>query len=131
LINALEKAMGVVTTACKNVGIHRSTMGVVTTACKNVGIHRSTFYEYYNNDPEFKKEVNDIGNVALDFTESKMFEQIRDGNTTLIKFYLATKGKKRGYVERQEITGSDGEKLFEIKIIDTDNLDEDSGNTNE
>lgn len=114
LINALEKAMG-----------------VVTTACKNVGIHRSTFYEYYNNDPEFKKEVNDIGNVALDFTESKMFEQIRDGNTTLIKFYLATKGKKRGYVERQEITGSDGEKLFEIKIIDTDNLDEDSGNTNE
>jgi predicted DNA-binding transcriptional regulator AlpA len=114
LINALEKAMG-----------------VVTTACKNVGIHRSTFYEYYNNDPEFKKEVNDIGNVALDFTESKMFEQIRDGNTTLIKFYLATKGKKRGYVERQEITGSDGEKLFEIKIIDTDNLDEDRGNTNE
>ena len=109
LINALEKAMG-----------------VVTTACKNVGIHRSTFYDYYNNDEEFRKEVNDIGNVALDFTESKMFEQIQDGNTTLIKFYLATKGKKRGYVERQEVTGADGEKLFEIKIIDTD-----SGNTDE
>lgn len=109
LINALEKSMG-----------------VVTTACKNVGIHRSTFYEYYNNDEEFRKEVNDIGNVALDFAESKMFEQIQDGNTTLIKFYLATKGKKRGYVERQEVTGADGEKLFEIKIIDTD-----SGNTDE
>ena len=66
LINALEKSMG-----------------VVTTACKSVGIHRSTFYEYYNNDPDFKKEVNDIGNLALDFTESKMFEQIRDGNTTI------------------------------------------------
>lgn len=109
LINSLEKSMG-----------------VVTTACKNVGIHRSTFYEYYNNDEEFRKEVNDIGNVALDFAESKMFEQIQDGNTTLIKFYLATKGKKRGYVERQEVTGADGEKLFEIKIIDTD-----SGNTDE
>jgi len=108
LINALEKSMG-----------------VVTTACKNVGIHRSTFYEYYNNDEEFRKEVNDIGNVALDFTESKMFEQIQDGNTTLIKFYLATKDKKRGYVERQEITGAEGEKLFEIKIIDTDSGDTD------
>jgi len=114
LINSLEKSMG-----------------VVTNACKNVGIHRSTFYEYYNNDPEFKKEVNDIGNVALDFTESKMFEQIRDGNTSLIKFYLATKGKKRGYVERQEITGSDGEKLFEIKIIDTRKDEEQSGDINE
>ena len=108
LINALEKSMG-----------------VVTTACKNVGIHRSTFYEYYNNDDEFKKQVQDIGNVALDFTESKMFEQIQEGNTSLIKFYLATKGKKRGYVERQEITGAEGEKLFEIKIIDTDSGDND------
>jgi predicted DNA-binding transcriptional regulator AlpA len=108
LINALEKSMG-----------------VVTTACKNVGIHRSTFYEYYNNDEEFRKQVQDIGNVALDFAESKMFEQIQDGNASLIKFYLATKGKKRGYVERQEITGADGEKLFEIKIIDTDSGDND------
>ena len=92
LLNALEKSMG-----------------VVTTACKNVGIHRSTFYEYYNNDEKFRKQVQDIGNVALDFAESKMFEQIQDGNTSLIKFYLATKGKK----------------LFEIKIIDTDSGDND------
>ncbi len=91
LVNALEKSMG-----------------VVTTACKKVGIHRSTFYEYYNNDLEFKQQVDDIGNVALDFTETKMFEQIQDGNTQLIKFYLSTRGKKRGYVERQEITGADG-----------------------
>lgn len=102
LIKALEKSMG-----------------VVTTACKNVGIHRSTFYEYYNNDEDFQKEINDIGNVALDFTESKMFEQIQNGNTQLIKFYLATKGKKRGYIERQEITGAEGMPTnFQIEIID-------------
>ena len=29
-------------------------LGVVTTACKNVGIHRSTYYDYYNNDINFK-----------------------------------------------------------------------------
>jgi|TARA_R100001591_G_scaffold93864_1_gene99751 predicted DNA-binding transcriptional regulator AlpA len=102
LINALEKSMG-----------------VVTTACKKVGIHRSTFYEYYNNDEEFRQSVDDIGNVALDFTESKMFEQIQEGNTQLIKFYLSTRGKKRGYVERQEITGADGMPTnFQIEIID-------------
>jgi len=103
LINALEKSMG-----------------VVTTACKKVGIHRSTFYEYYNNDEEFRQSVDDIGNVALDFTESKMFEQIQEGNTQLIKFYLSTRGKKRGYVERQEITGADGMPTnFQIEIIDS------------
>jgi len=102
LINALEKSMG-----------------VVTSACKKVGIHRSTFYEYYNNDEEFRQKVDDIGNVALDFAESKMFEQIQEGNTQLIKFYLSTRGKKRGYVERQEITGADGmPNNFQIEIID-------------
>jgi|TARA_R110000796_G_scaffold50587_2_gene119470 hypothetical protein len=103
-------------------------MGVVTTACKNVGIHRSTFYEYYKNDDLFKQEIDDINNVALDYVESKMFKQIEKGNTQLIKFYLATKGKKRGYIERQEITGADGMPTnFQIEIIDkTEDTDQHS-----
>ena len=51
-------------------------LGVVTTACKNVGVHRSTYYDYYNNDPEFKKGVDDIQNVAIDFAESQLHQQI-------------------------------------------------------
>jgi len=102
-----------------------SSMGVITTACKKVGIHRSTFYKYYNEDLEFKQQVDDIGNVALDFAESKMFEEIQNGNASLIKFYLERKGKKRGYVERQEITGFEGTKLFEVEVIKNDNQDTD------
>ena len=82
-------------------------LGVVTTACKEVDISRTTYYDYYNNDAEFRKAVNDISNIALDFTESKLFKQIDGGNMTGIIFYLKTKGKKRGYVERQEISGPD------------------------
>ena len=102
-----------------------SSMGVITTACKKVGIHRSTFYKYYNEDKEFKQNVDDIGNVALDFAESKMFEEIQKGNSSLIKFYLERKGKRRGYVERQEITGFEGTKLFEVEIIKNDSEDKD------
>ncbi len=95
-------------------------LGVVTTACKQTGVNRSTFYEWYNKDEEFKKAVDDIGNVALDFAESQLHKQIKDGNSTATIFYLKTKGKKRGYIERQEITGADGSPTsFKIEIIDT------------
>ena len=78
-------------------------LGVVTTACKQVGVGRTTFYEWYNKDEEFKNQVDDISNIALDFAESQLHKQIQEGNTTATIFLLKTKGKKRGYVERQEI----------------------------
>ena len=78
-------------------------LGVVTTACKSVGIGRTTFYDWIKEDPEFKKKVKDINDIALDFAESSLHKQIKDGNTAATIFYLKTKGKKRGYVERQEI----------------------------
>lgn len=81
--------------------MHKS-LGVVTTACKAVGCSRETFYNYYNSDPEFKKACDECHNVALDFVESKLFQQIQNGDTTASIFYLKTKGKKRGYIERVE-----------------------------
>ena len=102
LIEALEKSLG-----------------VVTTACKQVGIGRTTFYNYYNEDKEFAKKVDDIENVALDFAESQLHKQIQDDSTAATIFLLKTRGKKRGYVERQEITGADGiPKDVKIEIID-------------
>ena len=95
------------------------TLGVVTPACKQVGIARSTFYEWVKNDPEFKAEVQDVEDISLDFSESSLFRQIKNENTTATIFHLKTKGKKRGYIERQEITGVDGEpSAFKIEIID-------------
>jgi len=76
-------------------------LGVVTTACKSVGISRTTFYEYYKED-DFKAAVEELSDVAIDFAESQLHKQIQDGNTTATIFYLKTKGKKRGYIERQE-----------------------------
>tara|TARA_R110000744_G_scaffold358249_2_gene465305 strand:- start:2538 stop:2897 length:360 start_codon:yes stop_codon:yes gene_type:complete len=78
-------------------------LGVVTTACKKVGIDRTTFYRYYKEDMEFKKQVDELSDVAIDFAESQLFKQIQSGNPTSTIFYLKTKAKKRGYVERQEI----------------------------
>ena len=78
-------------------------LGVVTTACKIVDCNRSTFYKYYNNDQEFRASVDELQNLTLDFAESQLHQQIKDGNTTATIFYLKTKGKKRGYIERKEV----------------------------
>ncbi len=74
-------------------------LGVVTTACKKAGIGRSTFYDWLNHDIEFAKKVDGIQDLVIDFAESQLHKQIGGGNTTATIFYLKTKGKKRGYVE--------------------------------
>lgn len=81
-------------------------LGVVTTALKKVDLTRGTFYRWLQEDSEFAERVRTIQDITLDFAESQLFKQIKDGNTTATIFYLKTKGKGRGYVERQEIEHS-------------------------
>lgn len=77
--------------------------GVVTQACRKANVSRAHYYRWWNEDDKFRKECDDIQEQAVDFVESQLFKQIKDGNITGQIFYLKTKGKKRGYVERQEI----------------------------
>ena len=100
-------------------------LGVVTTACKQAGIGRTIYYEWLKGDPEFKEKVEDLQNVTLDFAESQLHKQIKDGNTSATIFYLKTKGKSRGYVERQELKMT-GDSLFQIEIIGSKDKDEHS-----
>jgi len=84
-------------------------MGVVTEACKIAKVGRTTFYKLYNNDPEFKRACDECQDIALDFAESQLYSQIKGGSTTATIFYLKTKGKHRGYVERQQIDINKGQ----------------------
>ena len=92
-------------------------LGVVTSACKKVGIGRTTFYDWMRSDEEFAKQVKDIEDIAIDFAESQLHQQIKGGNTSATIFYLKTKGKNRGYVERQEISGDLDNQLI-VRVID-------------
>tara|TARA_R110000787_G_scaffold70091_1_gene155790 strand:- start:2504 stop:2857 length:354 start_codon:yes stop_codon:yes gene_type:complete len=91
-------------------------LGVVTVACKSANIPRSTYYKWLNDDEEFKAKVKDIENIALDFGESQLHKQIGDGNTSATIFFLKTKGKKRGYIERSELDLSSGDEPIKINV---------------
>jgi len=99
-----------------------ASLGVVTTACKKLGLPRSTFYKWCKEDEDFMKEVQDIENIALDFAESQLHNQMKDGNTSATIFYLKTKGKKRGYIEKSELDITSGNEPVKIDInIDVEN----------
>lgn len=94
-------------------------LGNISISCEASGISRQTYYNWVKQDTTFAQECKDIEERNLDLAEMKLLNAIREGKTAELLFYLKTKGKKRGYVERQEITGIDGQQLFEVRIIDT------------
>ena len=98
-----------------------TTLGVITQACKATGVGRRSVYEWRDKDPQFRQDMDDITEVAIDFAESQLFKQIQQGNTTATIFYLKTKGKERGYVERQEHAGVQN-KPIEVKQVDLNKL---------
>ena len=96
-------------------------LGIVSTACASVGMSRTTYYKYYNDDEQFKSQVDDISDIAIDFAESQLFELIKGGNITAVIFYLKTMGKKRGYVEKQELDlGNNFPNNITVEFVSTD-----------
>jgi hypothetical protein len=103
-------------------------LGRVSEAAELLNMSRQTHYNWMKLDEEYREAVESIADKALDHVESKLFQLI-DGatrevvagdeivtikdspNPTACIFYLKTKGKKRGYVERQELTGEDGKPI--------------------
>ena len=78
-------------------------LGIVKMACESCGISRQTHYNWLKEDPAYKEACDNLPEVVLDFAEHHLHKLISEGNPAATIFYLKTKGKVRGYVERQEI----------------------------
>lgn len=72
-------------------------------------------------DDKYKQAKEDVQESLMDFCESQMYQLMKGipiisenkvvgwetpPNSTILIFYAKTKGKKRGYVEKQEIEHS-------------------------
>ena len=76
--------------------------GIVSYACDMTGITRETYRQWKMKDPKFKEACEEVDETTLDIVESKLLSKINEGDLTAVIFYLKTKGKHRGYVERVE-----------------------------
>ena len=81
----------------------RNNLGHISNACEAAKIGRRTYYDWIDKDKNFKEDVDHVQDSLLDLAESKLLENIENNENTAIIFYLKTKGKKRGYIEKQEL----------------------------
>jgi hypothetical protein len=77
-------------------------LGNVTLAAREVGIIRKTHYDWMNADAEYKAKVEELFDVALDFAEAKLMELVEEKNITAVIYYLNNKGRVRGYNRKHE-----------------------------
>ena len=78
-------------------------LGNITEACKASNTGRQTYYNWVDDDEEFKHSCKDVEESLLDLAENRLLEKIDNSDITAIIFFLKTKGKKRGYIEKQEV----------------------------
>ena len=94
------------------------TAGIKALVAKKLGCDRSTIGAYAKRYVTVQRALDEADNEATDLAESKSMTLINEAYWPAIKYRLSTKGKDRGYVERQERhiegTGKDGAVVFQF-----------------
>lgn len=85
--------------------------GNVSVAAKRLGICRQHLHKEIQNDTVILEGWAEGHQSRADMAESQLDKNILAGKEASLIFYLKTQCKDRGYVERQELTGAEGEPL--------------------
>ena len=61
--------------------------------------------------------IKDEEEKTLDFVEGKAIKKINEGDGAMIRFYLATKGKKRGFTYEEKLEADESAEDNNINIV--------------
>ena len=61
--------------------------------------------------------IKDEEEKTLDFVEGKAIKKINEGDGAMIRFYLATKGKKRGFTYEEKLEADETAEDSNINVI--------------
>ncbi len=98
-------------TAARIIEALKECNGLLTLAARKAGVTYRTIKRYADEYPTVAEAYKESKETMLDVAEGKLYQAIGKGESWAICFYLKTQGKQRGYVERQEFTGKDGNPL--------------------
>ena len=74
---------------------------------RKLGMCIQNLYRLMSNDPELKAMLKAAEEERLDIAEDVLFQLIKEKNFQAVKFFLETKGRKRGYANKIEVTHID------------------------
>lgn len=93
--------------------------GFVSTVAAKLHVDWHTAKKAIERWPETQQAIKDEEETTLDFVEGKAITKINEGDGAMIRFYLSTKGKKRGYTyeEKLEADGDGSAEDSSINVI--------------
>ena len=80
-------------------------------AALNLGCSPMTIYRRAAKINKVQQTIDDYRGLFIDKAELKLENAVMNGEPWALSLALKTLGKSRGYVERQEVTGADGDSV--------------------
>jgi hypothetical protein len=90
--------------------------GMISPAARYLGCGRRTIQRYMKEYPEIAQAIEDADEEFNDVAELRLYDAVQRGEAWAVCFRLKTKAKNRGYVEKAEISGSNGQPIA-IKLV--------------
>ena len=91
--------------------------GFVSQIAKNLNCKPGTVRNYIKRFPELKEEIDEAREAMVDYAESKLLQNIKEGKEASIFFYLKTQGRSRGYGDSSNIDLTSAGKELKREII--------------
>ncbi len=88
-------------------------LGVVTTALKATDLSRTNYYKWLKEDEEFKANVEEIENISKDFVKSKYYECVQDKVPSVVIHAAKT---KLGWNETNKVDLTSGDEPIKINV---------------
>ena len=86
----------------------KDSRGFKSTIAARLHVDWHTVDKAINASEKAQQAIKDEEETTLDLVEGKALSKINDGDGAMIRFYLATKGKKRGYTYEERLEDVDG-----------------------
>ena len=104
----------------------KGTGGIYSAIAEKMGVARQTVSTYVKRSAKARMLWEQEVETVKDMAEGGLFSNIKSKDMGAIKYFLSTRGKDRGYVEKTEVEHSGGVNSYQIIIEEKKSEENDS-----